>query len=85
MWSVIDSDVAGLAMALSREAAASSAAGEACNKGDSGDETGEMMGRYLPDIGDAANTGNTSIVSRSKSTCTTVAPMTSVTPATPEG
>ena len=66
---MIDSDVAGLLMVLSRDAAASSgrehAAGGARDKGDPGDETGERRGRYPPDLGDAANTGNTPIVPRS--------------------
>ena len=69
MWSVIDREVVGLPMVLSGEAAASSgrepAASEAHDKGDSGDETGEIRGIYLPDLGDASNTGNSSIVSRS--------------------
>ena len=51
-------------MTLSRDVAAYSgrepAAGEARDEG-------EIGGRYLPDLGDTTNTGNTSIVSRSKS------------------
>ena len=71
VWSMMDSDVAGLPMVLSRDAAASSgrepAASDARNEGDSGDEIGARRGRYPPDLEDVANTGNTSTVSRSKS------------------
>ena len=53
-------------MVLSRDAAASSGRQPtAGDEGNSSDKTGEIRGRYPPDLGDAANTGNTSIVSRS--------------------
>ena len=42
-WSVIDSDVAGLPMVLSRDAGASS--GREPATGEPGDETGELRGR----------------------------------------
>ena len=64
----MDSDVAGLLVVLSRDAATSSGREPAASDArDSGDETGERRVRYPPDLGDSANTGNTSRVFRLKS------------------
>ena len=55
----MDSDVAGLPMALSRDSAASSsrepAAGDVCNEGDSSDEIGDRSGRTPSDLGVVLN------------------------------
>ena len=74
VWSVIDSDVAGLPWLLSNDPVTSSSreptAGAASETAELGDETGETQGKYMLVLGDTANTGKTSSVLKSKSSRT---------------
>ena len=82
----MDSDVAGLQKIPSYEpvtlCSRKAPSGVSSETGEAGDETGETRGKYPVGIGDAGNTGNTSIVSKSK--WAKVEPMTSATSASHE-
>ena len=69
VWSVIDSDVAGLLMLLSNDPVASSSrdptVGAPGATGELGDETGDTQGKYPSVLGDTINTGETSTVLKS--------------------